>query len=136
MLANVRIISGRLIFLIALCCLFAGCVAMNEVTPLIPQVQANDPTVKPVPRTDPAVQNGWWTGRHEQAVKDFAEKKDYDFIFIGNSTRHVIWRLNNGEFPNEDGSLKTQLFREDQLHLSVKGYGVWKEKLFELAGEL
>jgi beta-glucosidase len=260
MMTKVRIISGRLIPLAVVCCFFAGCVtnvSPDDVTSLIPKVEANDPAVTPVPRTDPAVQDGWWMARHNQVVQDFAKKKNYDFIFIGDSithewetnsgsawsemtakysvknlgfggdsTQHVIWRLKNGEFPeglrpkyviimigannagnspnstaagigeivqivhktspaariilmsilprgtnfqeflrrncesvnkilatwdgyshityfdlarffvNDDKTIQTHLFREDRLHLSVAGYGVWKEKILQVTGKL
>jgi lysophospholipase L1-like esterase len=37
-------------------------------------------------------------------------------------------------FLNEDGTLKTELFR-DNLHLTAAGFGIWAQKLVEATGD-
>jgi lysophospholipase L1-like esterase len=35
----------------------------------------------------------------------------------------------SGRYLNEDGSLKTELYRNDLLHLSSEGYRVWADAI-------
>jgi len=95
----------------------------NDSIPGIPEVAANDPAIVPVARSDQ-----WWIDRHTNRINNVINNQKIIFIgnsitqlwegtnawtainakyenkitnlgFSGDQTQHVIWRLENGEFP-------------------------------------
>jgi len=97
----------------------------NDTIQGIPKVSLNDPAIVPVARNDQ-----WWVDRHNNKINNIINNQKIIFIgnsitqywegtnawaalnikyknkitnlgFSGDQTQHVIWRLENGEFPAE-----------------------------------
>lgn len=113
---------------------------------LICEARPNE-CVKPVPGTETrAVSAGWKPGSDWMAVAEdiargviacakeaVAQMPDAIHSCLAkHKVRNVEYVNPASWFINPDGSMKTELYSRDHLHLSRQGYSVWSKEIVKL----
>lgn len=97
---------------------------------LICEARPNE-CVKPVPGTETrAVSAGWKPGSDWMAVAQMSDA--IHSCLARHKVRNVEYVNPASWFINPDGSMKTELYSRDHLHLSRQGYSVWSKEIVKL----